>query len=424
MNLSKSRKKRILYVEQWPGIGGSMTNVLYPMVTGLDRDRYEPLVLFYWPNPYRERFEALGVKTIVFEQSRLWQHPALIAQTQKVGLVKSLQGNKGKSSALYHALGSYVRLSYYIPQIVKLAKLMRANDIDLVHLNSDPTRHGREIVLAAKLTGLPCICYAQNFSEFQAVDRHIARFIDRYVFCSNAIGEHCIKLGKAVPARGCTIYPGVPEVAKWSQPYDTAKIRRELGWSDQDFIAGNIGRLVSWKGQDVFLKALAEVKREVPDIKGLLVGDPTEQSEGQNEQPVSFYEQLLALTESLSLTDNVHFTGFRSDIPQILASVDVFVHSSSEPEPFGTAVIEAMMAARPVIATNAGGMPEMIQDGATGLLVPLSDPQAMARAILFYYRDQARAKRIARAGQQKATTELTAQRHIDEFQALYQTLLA
>jgi len=77
-----------------------------------------------------------------------------------------------------------------------------------------------------------------------------------------------------------------------------------------------------------------------------------------------------------------------------------------------------------VIATRAGGMPEMVRDGVTGRLVPPGDPEAMAQAILFYYRDQARARQIAMAGRQRARTDLTVERHINEFYALYQTLLA
>jgi glycosyltransferase involved in cell wall biosynthesis len=422
MSQGRARKKRILYFEATPGIGGSIINVLYPVVTNLDQDRYEPLVLFYWPNPYRERFEAAGVKTIVFDKPRLWQHPAPIAKLQKNTVVRNLQhGSRG--SALYHTLGSYVRLSYCLPQILRLARLIKAHDIDLVHINGTTAGSAREIILAAKWVGVPSLCYVQGFNEFQAADRQIAHYVDQFVFCSNAIGEHCMTSGGVTPTKTCTIYPGVVDVEKWSLPYDASQIRREFGWTDQDFVVGNVGRLVGWKGQDVFLKALAGVKQEVPDVKGLIVGEPDKTEEGPNGKPSPFYRHLLALTASLGLTDNVYFTGFRSDIPEILTAIDVLVHSSTEPEPFATAIIEGMMAGCPVVAIKAGGMPEMIQDGVTGLLVPPRDPEAMAQAILFYYRDRVRAKQIAMAGQRRATTDLTAQRHVNEFYTLYETLL-
>ena len=413
MNQNGVQKKRILFIETARGVGGSVTNVLYPMVMDLDRERYEPLLLFYWPNPYRERFESEGIPTMVFEKARSWRHPAPIARLQRNRAVENTQ-KKSRRNALYHALGSYVQIGYFAPQIWELTRLIKAHKVDLVHLNKDPAVYGRAIVLAAKLARRPIVCYAQNFSEFQAADRYLARFVNQYVHCSNAIGKHCMAQGGSVPQKACTIYPGVVDVEKWSRPYDTSLVRREFGLSDEDFVVGNIGRLTPWKGQDVFLKALAEVKREAPDVKGLIVGGPTDSP---------FYKELLALTESLNLADNVYYTGFRDDIPQVLASVDVLAHSSCKPEPFATAAIEGMMAGRPVIVTNAGGMPEMVQHGVTGLLADINDPGAMAEAILFYYRDQDRAQRIAKAGQKRATTELSAQRHIDEFEALYQRLL-
>jgi hypothetical protein len=159
-----ARVQRILYVETASGVGGSITNVLYPMVVGLDRDRYEPVVLFYWPNPFRERFETLGIKTMLFDRPKPWVHPAPVVKLQQNRMVRGLQKGKGRSRALYHALGSYLQTGYHAPQVWRLAQLIRANHVDLVHLNSVPVKHGREIVLASKFAGRPVICYAQNFS--------------------------------------------------------------------------------------------------------------------------------------------------------------------------------------------------------------------------------------------------------------------
>ena len=424
MALNTNCKKRILYFELTSGIGGSIINVLYPVVTNLDRELYEPLVLFYRPNPYRARFESAGVKTLVFEKPHSGQHPAPIVELKKNRIIKNIKRNNGRAKALYHTLGSYVRLSYCLPQIFRLARLLKEHRIDLVQINGASVGPAREIILAAKLAGVPTLCYVQGFNEFQAVDRQIARLVTQFVFCSNAIGKHCTTSGQVNPEGTCTIYPGVVDVGKWSQPYDSIRLRQEFGWTEGDFVVGNVGRLVGWKGQDVFIKAMAQVKKEVPDIKGLLVGEPNKDEEGPNGEPSPFYRHLLDLVHSLGLTENVHFAGFRSDIPEILSAVDVLVHSSTEPEPFATAVIEGMMSGSPVIAAQAGGMPEMIKDKVTGLLSPPGDPQAMAQAILFYHRDRDRAKRIALAGQKRATADLTAERHIREFYALYESLFA
>lgn len=137
----------------------------------------------------------------------------------------------------------------------------------------------------------------------------------------------------------------------------------------------------------------------------------------------AFYEQLLALRGSLNLADNVHFTGFRDDIPRIMASLDVVVHSASQPEPSGMVVSEAMFVGRPVIATDGGGVPEIIDDGVTGLLIPLNDPHAMTQSILCLYRDRPLAKRMGTAARQKAEEQFDLRRYVGEVEAIYEAVL-
>lgn len=415
MEKEVSLKKRILFVQTSSGVGGGLINGLYPIVANLNRAQFEAVVLFYWPNPYREQFDKLGVKTIEFEQPRSWKHPAPVARAQKTAVVKTLQKNNGRLNTVYHALGSYVRLGYYLPQIFRLVKLIKSHKIDLVHLNGLPSGHGREVVLAAKFAGVPIISHGRNFGDFHAVDRQlVSPLVDHYIYCADAVGRYCQEVGGVKLSQGSTIYNGFMDAEKWSRPYDTSAIRQEFGWSDDDFVVGNIGRLVPWKGQDVFLKALAEAQKTIP-LKGLIVGGPTASS---------FYEKLVALTETLGLTEKVHFTGPRSDIPAIMQSVDVVVHSSSRPEPFGMVAAEGMMAGRPVIATKGGGMPEYVIDGVTGLLVGLDKPQEMAQAIVTFYQDRALAERISRRGREEAEKRFRLDRYLGEVEAVYHTLLS
>jgi glycosyltransferase involved in cell wall biosynthesis len=102
----------------------------------------------------------------------------------------------------------------------------------------------------------------------------------------------------------------------------------------------------------------------------------------------------------------------------------LFLLRGESADRLATAVIEGMIAGRPAVAIKAGSMPEMIEDRVTGLLVPPRDPEAMAQAILYYYRDRDRSRQLALAGRKRATTDLTAERHVKRFYALYHTLLA
>jgi glycosyltransferase involved in cell wall biosynthesis len=137
-------------------------------------------------------------------------------------------------------------------------------------------------------------------------------------------------------------------------------------------IAGSFGRITRWKGQDVLIKALAEL----PGVHGLIVGEALFTAEDR-----IFREEIRKLAADLGVADRVHFVGFCRDIVPLLFRVDLVVHCSTSPEPFGRVIVEAMLAGRPVVAAKAGGAPEIVKDHETGLLVEPSDSHALARAI-------------------------------------------
>jgi glycosyltransferase involved in cell wall biosynthesis len=129
------------------------------------------------------------------------------------------------------------------------------------------------------------------------------------------------------------------------------------------------------------------------------------------------------LVQQLGLDDCIEFTGFREDVPDVIAGLDILVHASTTGEPFGQVIIEAMAAGKPVIATNGGGVPEIVDDGVTGLLVSMGDADAMAAAIERLLEDPALCARMGEAGlarvQQHFTIQLTAER----VQAVYDQLI-
>lgn len=161
-------------------------------------------------------------------------------------------------------------------------------------------------------------------------------------------------------------------------------------------------RMHPWKGQHVALHALAQLPAS---CHLWIVGAPLF---GEH----AYEQSLHALAARLGVLPRVRFLGFRSDIAVLMRACDVVVHSSALPEPFGRSIVEGMLARRPVVATAAGGVPEIIEDGHTGLLVPPDDAAALARAIRPLLDDPARADALAAAGSEHARRTFGVERMI------------
>lgn len=173
-----------------------------------------------------------------------------------------------------------------------------------------------------------------------------------------------------------------------------------------------------WKGQDYFLHALADIVRSFPDTKALIVGAP---ESGPGSQ--KYFKELQQLVAELKLSEHVVFTGFRSDVAHIMAASDVIVHSSSEPEPFGRVIVEAMAVGKPIIATAAGGALEIFDDQVTGLLVPPKDVVHMAKALQQLLIDPTQAQLMGQRAQQYVQTRFTVEQHVRAVQQIYERVL-
>ncbi|SDO26696.1 Glycosyltransferase involved in cell wall bisynthesis [Methylobacterium phyllostachyos] len=216
------------------------------------------------------------------------------------------------------------------------------------------------------------------------------RFADRVVANSAATAEAFIASGgRRDLVRIC--YNGFSESSFADTPPAATQALRNGFNLDGRPIVGIFGRLVPWKGQHIFLKALSHC----PDVQGVLVGSAIH---GDN----TYEESLVDLSRELGVEDRVRFVGFREDVEAVLAGVDIVVHASTSPEPFGRVIVEAMFAKRPVIAAEGGGVSEIIENGVNGLLVPPGDDTALARAISTLVGDTAARARMAEQGYRDA----------------------
>jgi glycosyltransferase involved in cell wall biosynthesis len=198
---------------------------------------------------------------------------------------------------------------------------------------------------------------------------------------------------------------------------DTTQVARQLGDSarvnefrrrfspDAAPLVGVFGRICRWKGQDLFLRALAQV----PGARGVIAGAALFEEQ-------EFERELHALVAQLGLSERVTFAGHVDDVMTLMAACDVVVHCSTAPEPSGRVIAEAMFAGTPVIGSDAGGVPEFITDGETGQLTPLNDAEALAAAVRRYLDNPQWSREVARRARLRAEEKFSSRATVRGFE--------
>jgi glycosyltransferase involved in cell wall biosynthesis len=207
------------------------------------------------------------------------------------------------------------------------------------------------------------------------------------------------------------IYSGT-DLGRFHPGVDGIGIRQALGLSAEHALVTQVG-IRSWRGNDDVLDAMVRVCREAPHARLLFVGAPP--------------PRIITLREkaqSRGIGDRVFVWGHREDVPEILAGSDLVVDASYAGLGLTGSVREALAVETPVIATNLEGMPELVLEGETGLLVPPRNPEALAQAILRVLENPARAKAMARAGRKRVEAHFSLAAKVERTEALYHRLLA
>jgi glycosyltransferase involved in cell wall biosynthesis len=206
------------------------------------------------------------------------------------------------------------------------------------------------------------------------------------------------------PAGTFVVHDGVPP---WTHPAMRGEVRKA------PFTVAVLGRIADWKGQDVLIRALAEPALAEIGARAVIAGDA---------YPGEPAPDIRALAKHVGVQDRVEFAGFVNNPEQILASVDVVTVPSTRPDPLPNSAIEALAAGVPVDAANHGGLPEIVRDGITGLLVPPGDPAALASALRLLADDDALHARVSEAAAADARERFGLERMLDEVEAVYATL--
>jgi glycosyltransferase involved in cell wall biosynthesis len=193
-------------------------------------------------------------------------------------------------------------------------------------------------------------------------------------------------------------------------------VRSELGLPPVAPVIGMLGRLEYWKGHETFLDAAAKLSAIHPEVRYLIVGDATY---GEPDYP----DDLKQFAKDLGIADKVVFTGFRPDIYDLLNVMDIYVHPSIEPEPFGRGIIEAMALAIPVVASSEGGPLEIIDNGGTGFLVEPGNAESLSRVLAQMLDNPEVISVIGRNGRCAVERHFTLKRCVDDVTMILDEIL-
>lgn len=394
----------IAFFENGIAFGGAIT-CLAALIQTLDRKRFRAVVLSsHNDEDSRRVIEETKGKFVFFRQYR---------RSKRISDIAWWMGQR--NPLLRYFLLTPLLLGETALRVwygLKAWRLLAGQRVRIVHLNNSMAAN-QEGIVAAKLLGAKCILHLRAFEYPSLEARLFARWIDYFVPVSQAVADSLRQLG--IPShRIQVIYDGIDRQAcltRAAEPLNNGKHKfAELN-------IGVVGTLLPWKGQRIFIEAVAILVNEmnVRDCRFFIVGGEVPGAEEYNRE----LEELVA--ES-GLSDRVEFAGHQENVFHFLERLDVMVHTSILPEPFGMVIIEAMALGRPVIATRLGGPMEIIDDGLDGLLIRANDPRALAEAIYALISDPERRRQMAEAARRKVETRFTLDRFARDVEQVYASL--
>lgn len=403
-----NKKLNILYLDNTSTFGGAINSLMY-LLRGIDKKKFTPVVVTGQSDRYLQKnfsdcvYYSMKLK-LPWIENQIFKRLISIPFVRKHNLLK-------KSISFFRHI--YWTIFITIPESLKYYFIARKHHINIIHLNN---MLGGQLagIIAAKLMRIPCIAHLRDFEQEHVIPITYAKMIDHHIAISSAIKDNLLRLG--VPEERISIIHDAIDINDFNDNISTDYLSSELQLSSNKKSFGIFGRIVEWKGIREFILAAQTVCRKITDARAYIVGGPSDVGQ-------EYLSKTKELVRELGLESKVIFTGYRKDVPALMKHMDVIVHASTKPEPFGMVLIEAMAMGKPVVATRAGGPLDIVVDGQTGFLVEMGNSEDMAKKIVQLLLDNNLCKVMGQKGRQRVIRQFSKERYAQQVQEVYENVL-
>jgi len=375
--------KTVVYICGQAEIGGGERSLL-ELVTNLDTERYCPVVVLPGEGGLTRALGEHGVKCIT--------------DFRVPGLRR----------------GEFLK---WPGAVYRLARIVQGEGADIIHGNG--TRENIAAGLVGRIVRIPTVWHLRNLVARGMIDMEKPlSFLPRKIVANSRAVARRVKKLRWAKKRLSVVYNGV-DLNRFSGNGGNGAngARHELGAGSGEVIVGIVGRIGAGKGHDLFLRAakLALEREGGNSLRFAVIGDELFTENGRRARVVD-------LANELGISAHVSFTGYRDDVEKMIEALDILVLASVS-EPFGRVLIEAMAAGKPVVATDAGGVKEVVDGGVSALLVKPGDEVLMESAISRLAGDPPLRERMGSLGRERVLRKFSIEEHVWRIQRIYDDIL-
>ena len=392
---------------------GGTTRYLQELIGGLNRERFKPVFFTEKRQTWHEDLIAMGVKIITTDTS-------ILPNEKEISFSSSINiSKKRKNIILPKSIAWTIGL---IKELRLLTLLFRISPVDILHLNNTGAEPSP---IAARIAGVPCIIgtwhvdstydleNARSSMRFRLLERISMHSLHHSISVSKSTKDDWVKRcslnTEYSKERVTVIYNGI-DILRITRKRTKEEAKESFNIDKNTIVIGSIGRLAREKGFEFLIHAISEINNHKHNMKFIIAGaGPLEKS-------------LKELSVKLGVSSLIHFEGFTNDVSSFLEALDIYIQPSLC-EALGIATIEACCMGLPAIVSEVGGLPELVVDGTTGIVIPPSNPTAIAQAIISLAGDLDKQDAMGKQGQVRSRQLFNRERMIKETVNVYEKIL-